>query len=103
MGDDLGTLPAGALDQLDVGAIEPRNAVMVRLGALLALNPSPSSLQRVARDAQHVGVGPDEIVRCLVVLVPTLGIGRISSVASDLGLAIGFDLDAALEQLHPVE
>jgi hypothetical protein len=101
LGDDVSALPASLLADLDVAAVEARDVTLVRLGALLALNPSPSALQRVAEDAQLAGVSADEIVRCLVSLVPTLGVARISTVAPNLALAIGFDLNAALEELSP--
>ena len=47
------------------------------------------------------GVSPDEIVRCVVSLVPTLGVARMSAVVSNLALALGFDVDAALEEHGP--
>jgi len=101
MGDDVAALPACDVEDLDVASVEPRNAALVRLGALLALDCSPASLQRVSQEVELAGVGPDEIVRCLVSLVPTLGVARTSSVAPSLALAIGFDLDSALVELHP--
>ena len=101
MGDDVASLPAQDLDTLDMSVIDPRDAALVRLGALLALDASSSPLQRAVQDAQLSGVSADEIVRCVVSLVPTLGSGRVSSVAPGLALAIGFDLDRALEDLQP--
>jgi len=101
LGDDIAELPAEDLDALGVAAVDPRNAALVCLGALLALDSSMPSLQRVATEAQLAGISPDEIVRCLVSLVPTLGVARASAVAPHLALAIGFDLESAMEQLHP--
>lgn len=102
LGDDVAALATSDLDDLDVAAVDPRDLALMRLGALLALDPSPSSLQRAVFDAQLAGVSPDEVVRCVVGLVPTLGVGRTSSVVPSLALAIGFDLDAALEEREPV-
>jgi hypothetical protein len=101
LGDDVASLPAHDLEELDVRAVDPRNAALVRLGALLALDPSTASLHRAATEAQLAGVSPDEIVRCLVSLVPTLGVARISSVAPGLALVLGFDVDAAMEEHRP--
>ena len=98
LGDDVVALPACDLEDLDMHAVDPGNAAMVRLGALLAFSPSAAALQRVVTDAQLAGISPDEIVRCVVSLVPTLGVARMSSVVSNLGLALGFDVDAALEE-----
>ena len=102
LGDDVVSLPASDLEELDMHAVDPRNAALVRLGALLALDPSTAALHRVATEAQLAGVSPDEIVRCLVSLVPTLGVARISTVVPSLALALGFDLDAAMEEHRPV-
>jgi hypothetical protein len=101
LGDDVTALPACDLEDLDMHAVDPRNAAMVRLGALLAFSPSTVTLQRVVTDAQLAGVSPDEIVRCVVSLVPTLGVARVSSVVSNLALALGFDVDEAMEEHRP--
>ena len=82
-------------------AVDPGNAAMVRLGALLACSPSAAALQRAVSDAQLAGISPDEMVRCVVNLVPTLGVARTSSVVSNLALSLGFDVDAALEEPRP--
>jgi len=102
LGDDVNALPACDLEDLDMHAVDPRNAALVRLGALLAFSPSAITLQRVVSDAQLAGVSPDEIVRCVVSLVPLLGVARTSSVVSNLALALGFDVDAAMEEHRPV-
>lgn len=103
MGDDVTDLPAPELGALGMTRMEPRDAAMVRLGALLALDASASSLHRATQDALGAGVSLDEIVRCMVSLVPTLGVGRSAVVAPSLALAIGFDLEAAIEEYRPGE
>ena len=101
LGDDIASLPERDVQDLDIRAVDPRDAALVRLGALLAMDSSPNSLRHVTQDAQLAGVSPDEIVRCLVSIVPTLGLGQTSAVAPRLALALGFDLNAALEELRP--
>src|SRR5262249_50446981 len=66
LGDAVTALPACDLEDLDMHAIDQRNAALVRLGALLAFSPSAVTLQRAVTDAQLAGVSPDEIVRCVV-------------------------------------
>ena len=87
-----------AADRLDLDAVDARDAALVRLGAMLALDAPTASLQRAVAEAQLAGVSDDEIVRCLVSLVPTLGSARTTSVAPHLALAMGFDVDEALER-----
>jgi hypothetical protein len=101
LGDDVGALPARDVQELDIHAAHPRHVALVRLGALLAMDASTSSLQRVVQDAQGAGVSPDEIVRCLVSVVPTIGMGKTSSIVPRLALALGYDIDASLEVLRP--
>jgi hypothetical protein len=101
LGDDVASLPACDLEDLDMHAVDRGNAAMVRLGALLAFSTSAVALQRVVSDAQLAGISPDEIVRCVVNLVPTLGVARMSAVVSNLALALGYDVEAALEEHRP--
>ncbi|HEX5828277.1 MAG TPA: hypothetical protein VFY23_12190 [Candidatus Limnocylindrales bacterium] len=101
LGDDVGSLPARDTQDLAIDAVDPRHVALIRLGALLAMDASTTSLQRVVQDAQGAGVSPDEIVRCLVSLVPTIGLGQTCSIVPRLALALGFDIDASLEVLRP--
>jgi hypothetical protein len=101
LGDDVDALPRTDLEELVMDAVDPGNVAMVRLGTLLAFSPSAAALQRVVNDAQLAGISPDEIVRCVVSLVSTLGVARTSAVVCDLALALGFDVDAALEEHRP--
>jgi len=98
LGDEIGHGSPMGRDDLRVQAIDARDAALVRLGALLALDAGVQSLQRVVTEATLAGVTEDEIVRCAASLVPTLGSARASAVAPKLALALGFDLDAVLEQ-----
>jgi 4-carboxymuconolactone decarboxylase len=98
LGDDIRPGSPMGREDLDMGAVDARDVALVRLGAMLALDAGIQSLQRAVTDAALAGVTDDEIVCCVVSLVPTLGSARTSAVAPDLAMALGFDLDAALEQ-----
>ena len=98
LGDEVRPGTLTPRDDLHLDAVHPRDVALVRIGALLALDAGTPSLQRGVTDAMLAGVTEDEIVCCLVSLVPALGSARASAVAPDLALALGFDLDAALEQ-----
>jgi hypothetical protein len=49
--------------------------------------------------ARRAGASNDEIVGCLLAVMPTLGVARVVSAAPKLGLALGFDVATALETL----
>jgi hypothetical protein len=101
LGDEVNALPASDLESLDLTAVDSRNAAMARLGSFVALDSSAACMHRAVTDAQLAGVSPDEIVRCLISLGPILGVARVSTVASKLALALGYDVDAALEEHRP--
>jgi hypothetical protein len=72
---------------------------MVRLAALLAVDAAPSSYNASAELALASGASLDEIVGILVAVAPAIGLGRVVSAAPELGLALGYDVEAALEAL----
>jgi hypothetical protein len=98
LGDEPIVMAGIGQDELDTEGVGARDSALVRLGALLALDAPTSSLHRVVTEAHLAGVSEDDIVQCLVALVPTLGSARASAVAPHLAMAMGFDLDQALEE-----
>ena len=88
----------------DFSSAEPLDAktcAFTRIAALIALDaPSPSYLSPID-DARGGGATDDEIVGCLVGLLPIVGIARVVSAAPKLGLALGYDVAAALEESDP--
>jgi alkylhydroperoxidase/carboxymuconolactone decarboxylase family protein YurZ len=47
--------------------------------------------------ALAAGASEDEIVGLLIAVAPAVGLGRVVSAAPELGLALGYDVDSALE------
>ena len=70
---------------------------LVRLGALLAADAAPSSYQANVEAALAAGATMDEVVATLVAIAPVIGSARVVSAAPELALALGYDVDAALE------
>jgi alkylhydroperoxidase/carboxymuconolactone decarboxylase family protein YurZ len=87
MGRD--TVPASELD--------PKTHALVRLAAALAIDAAPSSYQSNVEVALASGASIDEIVGTLIAVAPTVGLARVVSAAPELALALGYDVDAALE------
>lgn len=79
-------------DQLDAKVTS-----LVRLGALLAADAAPSSYQANVEAALAAGTTIDEVVATLVAIAPVIGSARVVSAAPELALALGYDVDAALE------
>ena len=82
---------------IDASGLDPKTHAMVRLAALLAVDSAQSSYNASAELALASGASLDEIVGILIAVAPTIGLGRVVSAAPELGLALGYDVDAALE------
>src|SRR4051794_8159778 len=84
-------------DTIDASGLDRKTHAMVRLAALLAVDAAESSYNASAELALASGASLDEIVGILIAVAPTIGLGRVVSAAPGLGLALGYDVDAALE------
>jgi alkylhydroperoxidase/carboxymuconolactone decarboxylase family protein YurZ len=89
-------VPADPVPGRPGASLDPRWETLVRLGALLATDPSPAALQRVVAEALALNITRDELVLALVSLLPTVGLRQAATVAPQLGIAIGYDVETAL-------
>jgi alkylhydroperoxidase/carboxymuconolactone decarboxylase family protein YurZ len=88
---------SGSMSHLD-----PKSRALVRLAAMLALDATPACYVSVVEDAIDSGAGSDEIVGTLLTVGDVIGMARLVSAAPKLALAVGFDIDAALEQTSEI-
>jgi 4-carboxymuconolactone decarboxylase len=84
-------------ENLITSELQPKAHALVRLGALIAIDPDSPAYMCTVQSARRAGVSDDELVGCLLALLPTIGVGRVVSAAPKLGLALGYDVMAALE------
>jgi 4-carboxymuconolactone decarboxylase len=89
LGTEAGSVAASGLDH--------RSHALVRIGALIALDAAVPSYAAAAEDARQAGATDEEIVGTLVATMSIVGTPRVVSAAPKLGLALGYDLDDALE------
>ena len=80
--------------------LEPRVRALVQLGALVAVDAAPPSYMSVAEDSLAAGATYEELVGSLIALIPVVGVPRVVSAAPNLGLAIGYDVGEALEEVE---
>jgi 4-carboxymuconolactone decarboxylase len=78
-----------------------KTAALVRVAATVAVDAAPSSFQNAVAHALAAGAGCDEIVATLEAVVPVTGATRVVAAAPKLALALGYDVEDALEQLDP--
>lgn len=79
--------------------LDAKALALVRLAALVALDSAPASYQWTVTTALAAGATDEEIVGVLAALVPIAGLARVVSAAPGLALALGYDIDRALESL----
>ena len=84
----------------DAGAagLDPKTLALVRLAALIAVGDgSGPSFGAHADAAVSAGATAAEIVEVLVGVVPTVGLPRVVAAAPKVGMALGYDINGALE------
>ena len=79
---------------------DARTHALVRIAALVCVDAATPSYLAAIDTARSSGATDDEIVGTLVALIPIVGIPRVVSAAPTLGLALGFDVAGALEELE---
>ena len=82
-------------------ALDERTATLVRVAATIAVDAAPSSFQHAVALALAAGATSDEIVATLEAVTPVTGTARVVQCAPKVALALGYDVDAALERLDP--
>jgi 4-carboxymuconolactone decarboxylase len=87
-------------ENVPTSGLDPRTHALVRVGALIAIDAAPPSYMDTIEAGLASGATPDEIVGALVAVMPAIGVARVVSAAPKLGLALGYDVSQALEELQ---
>ena len=82
---------------VSVSGIDPRSLALLRIAALIAIDAAPPSYMSAVEAGLDAGASYDEIVGTLIAVMPIIGVARVVSAAPNLGLALGYDVSAALE------
>jgi 4-carboxymuconolactone decarboxylase len=98
----------GLFDALLGGENGPSNSVidakteaLARVAATIAVDAATSSIQHVVALALAAGATSAEIVATLEAVTPVTGTARVVSAAPKIALALGYDVEDALEQFDP--
>jgi 4-carboxymuconolactone decarboxylase len=81
------------------GALDEKTAALVRVAATIAVDAATASFQHAVEAALSAGATKDEIVATLEAVTPVTGTPRIVSSAPKIALALGYDVEEALEEL----
>jgi hypothetical protein len=87
------------MDHAPSPRLDARSAVLLRLGALIALDAAQPSLQHAISDALATGFTAEDLIDGVLLLTPIIGSAVSVSVAPKIALSLGFDLDAEMDGL----
>jgi alkylhydroperoxidase/carboxymuconolactone decarboxylase family protein YurZ len=83
--------------------LDGRLHALVQVAALIAVDATPPSYMEAIAAARRWGATSDEIVGCLIAVLSVVGVARVVSAAPKVGLALGYDVESALELLGPLD
>ena len=81
--------------------IDEKTAALLRVAATIAVDAAPHSFQHAVALALNAGATSDEVVASLEAVTPVTGAARVVQCAPKVALALGYDVDAALERRDP--
>ena len=84
---------------LSVSALDAKTHALVQLGALVTDGADSPSYAFCVHNAREAGASDDEIVGTLIAVLPPIGAALVVKAAPRLGLAVGYDVEHALEAL----
>jgi alkylhydroperoxidase/carboxymuconolactone decarboxylase family protein YurZ len=87
------------LDLARMAALDPKTAALIVVAVAVAIGSSSSCLQWSAGRALAAGASEDEIADVLLAIAPVAGLGRVVTAAPELAIALGYDVEAALEAI----
>jgi alkylhydroperoxidase/carboxymuconolactone decarboxylase family protein YurZ len=77
--------------------LDPKTLALARVAALIAVGGAVPSYDAETNSAVTAGASAAEIVDVLVGVVPVVGLPSVVAAAPSLALALGYDVDRALE------
>lgn len=78
--------------------LDPRTLALVRMAALVAVGGAIPSYGAEADAAVSAGATAEEIVDVLIGIVPIVGLPSVVAAAPRLAMALGYDVNDALER-----
>jgi 4-carboxymuconolactone decarboxylase len=81
--------------------LDQRTEALLRIAATIAVDAAPSSFQHAVAHALAAGATSDEIVATLDAVTPVTGAARVVRCVPKVALALGYDVEEALELLDP--
>jgi 4-carboxymuconolactone decarboxylase len=87
------------LNQAEVSALDAKTTALLQVAVPVALGMSAVCLQWSVGRALAAGATNDEIADVLLAIAPVAGLGRVVTAAPEIAAALGYDIEAAIEEL----
>jgi alkylhydroperoxidase/carboxymuconolactone decarboxylase family protein YurZ len=84
-------------DEIEPAVLDPKTVALARLAALVAIGGALPTYSALTDAAIGMGATPDEIADILIAIVPTVGLPRAVAAAPSVAMALGYDVEVALE------
>ena len=95
---DVSHLEALAVDGTSASSeLDEKTLALVRFAATVAVDAAPSTCQHAVTFALGAGATKGEIVACLEAVTPVTGAPRVVGCVAKVALALGYDVEEALE------
>ena len=94
--DTLADMTAASLAR---STLAPRELMLVRIAALVAVDAAPASYLMNAQAAQEMGVTADDIQGVMIGIAPVVGAPRVVSAAGKILRALGLAIAVAESEL----
>jgi alkylhydroperoxidase/carboxymuconolactone decarboxylase family protein YurZ len=81
-----------------ISALDHKTAALLQLGVAVATGSPAVSLEWSTGRALAAGASEDEIADVLLAIAPVAGLGRVVCAAPGVAIALGYDIEAAMEE-----
>jgi hypothetical protein len=89
----LDLLAAMTADSLEASTLEPRDLMIARIAALVAVDAPPASYLMNLGAASEIGVDTDQVRGVLAAIAPIVGTPRVVAATGNIMRALGFALE----------
>jgi 4-carboxymuconolactone decarboxylase len=83
----------------EASSLDAKTMALLQVAGSVTLGSSASCVQWSVGRALAAGATEDEITDVLLAIAPLAGVGRVVSAAPHVATALGYDIEAALEEL----
>jgi len=89
------------LGHVGMSTLDAKTVSLIHVGVSVAIGSSAVCLEWSVTRALAAGATEGEIADVLPAIAPVVGLGRVVSATPDVATALGYDIEAALEEPNP--